>query len=105
MEDKGKRKEGLTQAQKGPSFQNLIGDKETEGMMISVKSENQQKSLESVVSWAPLEKSVSGKKHLMLLTPQREAEKDPGLNSREGHFTKVVEVKGRYQKEWKSVLE
>ena len=48
------------------------------------------------MSWAPLEKSVSGKKHLMLLTPQREAEKDPGLNSREGHFTKVVEVKGRY---------
>jgi len=40
MEDKGKREEGLTQAWKGPSFQNLIGDKLTEGMMISVKSEN-----------------------------------------------------------------
>ena len=46
------------------------------------------------MSWAPLEKSVSRKKHLMLLTHQLEAEKDPGLKSREGHFTKVVEVKG-----------
>ena len=48
------------------------------------------------MSWAPLEKSVSRKKHLVLLTHQHEAEKDPGLNSREGRFTKVVEVKGRY---------
>ena len=40
MEDKGKKRRGLTQAWKGPSFQNLIGDKLTQGMVISVKWEN-----------------------------------------------------------------
>lgn len=42
-----------------------------------------------MVSWTPLEESVSRKKHLMLMTHGGEAEKDPGLDSREDHVLVV----------------
>ena len=54
--------------------------------------------------WAPLAESVSRRKHLMLLRHQDEAEKDPGLNSKKSHFTKVMEAKGRYYKELKGKM-
>lgn len=44
--------------------------------------------MESVTSWE--------KREEMLLTHQDEVEKDPGLDSREGHVLEVVEAKGRY---------
>lgn len=58
-----------------------------------------------MVSWTPLEESISRKKCLMLLTHDGEVEKDPGLGSREGHVLVVVEATVRYESELKGTLE
>lgn len=58
-----------------------------------------------MVSWTPLEESVSRKKCLMLLTHDGEVEKHPGLDSRQGHVLVVVEAKVRYESELKGALE
>ena len=57
------------------------------------------------MSWTPLEESVSRKKRLMLMTHGGEAEKGPGLDSREGHVLVVGEAKVRYKSELKGTLE
>ena len=52
-----------------------------------------------------MEESVSRKKRLMLMTHGGEAEKGPGLDSREGHVLVMGEAKVRYKSELKGTLE
>ena len=65
--------------------------------------ELEKNNLGSVVSWTPLEKSVSRKKvsHVAEKASKMRLKRNPGFDSKEGHSTERVEPKSDIKRSWR----